>query len=66
MVTQAYTERNTDDGGVDFISDSYVTYADGNFSIPSWITSFSFMDGDVRVLASKGELDQQWSFTDID
>ncbi len=66
MVTQAYTERNTDDGGVDFISDSYVTYADGNFSIPSWITSFSFMDGDVRVLASKSDLDQQWSFTDID
>ena len=66
MITQAYTERNVDAGGVDFISDSYVTFADDNFSIPSWITSFSFMDGDVRVLASKSELDQQWSFTDID
>ena len=66
MITQAYTERNVDAGGVGFISDSYVTFADDNFSIPSWITSFSFMDGDVRVLASKSELDQQWSFTDID
>ena len=62
MATQAYSAEDT----VEFISDSYVTYADGNFSIPSWITSFSFMDGDVRVLASKSELDQQWSFTDID
>ena len=63
MITQAYTKRGDT---VKFISDSYVTFAENNFSIPSWITSFSFMDGDVRVLASKSELDQQWSFTDID
>ena len=62
MITQAYTERDT----VGFISDSYVTFAENNFSIPSWITSFSFMDGDTRVLATKNDLDSSWSFTDID
>ncbi len=60
MATQAYSAEDT----VEFISDSYVTYADGNFSIPSWITTFSFKDGDKRVLATKGV--DTWTFTDID
>ena len=53
-------------GDVTTISDDYITYADGNFNVPKWITEFSFKDDDVTKLATKGEdPDGTWSFSEV-
>ena len=53
-------------GDVTTISDDYITYADGNFNVPKWITEFSFKDDDVTKLATKGEdPDGAWSFSEV-
>ena len=45
------------------ISDSYITFEANIFKVPKWIDTFSFKDGDVTKVATRGVDD--WSFAEV-